>query len=90
MHQAVEDSNLNLIRLLISYGADIHAEDWGGSTPLSRVIDPAVMVEMILLTRRPLLLFFNAVSVSEDLSISRSLRRVAEIPDLVRGVVMFE
>ena len=70
-------------------GADIHAEDSSGRTPLSLVTDPAVKAELVFLTRRPLLLFLEAVSASDDVNISRSFRRVAENSDLLREVFAY-
>ena len=79
MRIAVDASYSDLIQLLISNGADIHAEDW----------DPAVRAELAFLSRRPLLFFFKAVSVSEDRTISRSFRGLTQNPDLVIEIVTF-
>ena len=76
-----------LTRFLVSNGADIYFEDSDGCTPLSLVTDLALRADMLFLTPRPLLLFLVAVSIAEDLNISRSLRRVAQNPDLVREIV---
>ena len=73
--------------LLVSNGGDIHAEISIGLTPLSLVTDPAAKAEMVFLTRRPLLLFFEAVA--EDIDTSRPLRRVAGNSDLIRELILF-
>ena len=75
---AVENSFSDFVRLLIAKGADIQADNL--SDEISR---------MVFIARRPLLLFLKAVSMSEDLTISRSLRRVAVIEELVKEVVTF-
>ena len=82
MHVAIHDAalDLDLIRLLISKGADIHAEDRAFF---------ARNVDMMFLIREPLLCFLKAVSAARDPNISRSLRCLADNPDLTREVVKF-
>ena len=83
-------THYRLIRLLVVYCADIHfAENSNGCTPLFLIDDKALKADMVFLTRRPLLLFFEAASFSDDSDTSRSLRRMAGNPDLVRVVIMF-
>ena len=95
MHRAAADPALraNIIRMLVANGGDIHSEDECGESPLSLVTDPALRSDMVCLTRRftrrSLLVFLIAVSVSENLIIVRSLRQVADNFDLVREVVTF-
>ena len=80
---------IDLIRLLVCNGSDIYAEDASGKAPLHLVKDPSVKAEMVFQARKSLLLFLEAVCVTEELTNSRSLRRVAESSDMVRHIVMF-
>ena len=89
MHIAAQISNVDIVKLLTSKGANIHVEDSNGISPLSLITDPALKADMVFLTRRPLLLFFEAVTVSDDVNISRSFRQVAENSDLMREVYGF-
>ena len=74
---------MNLIRLLVANGGNIYAENSKGHTPLSLVQDPALKTDMVFLTRRALLLFFEAICIA-DIEHSDSLQRVAASADLVR------
>ena len=78
-----------MIGLLVSHGACIYAENSKGQSPLSLVADQTIRAEMIFLTRRPLLLFLEAVSLSEGVEFDDSLRRVAGNSDLVRLTTKF-
>ena len=80
---------IDLFRLLVCNGSDVYAEDASGEAPLHLVKDPNIKTEMVLQARKPLLLFLEAVCVTEMLTSSRPLRRVAEISDMVRHIVMF-
>ena len=87
---AVADTlRIDLIRLLVCNGSDIYTEDASGKAPLHLVRDPRTKTEMVFQVRKPLLLFLEAVCVTEELTNSHSLRRVAESSDMVRHVVMF-
>ena len=89
MHLALGGSlqNRDVVRLLVCNGGDIYAENAEGKTPLGLVTNPALKADMVFLTRRPLLLFLEAVCVAEDLQ--SSLRRLAESSDLLRYMVRF-
>ena len=63
----------DLIRWLVSNGCNIYAENSKGHTPLSTAQDKALKADMVYLTRRPLLLFFEAVCVADDLKHSGAL-----------------
>ena len=91
MHVAAKDAVLmvDIIRVLVTNGANIHAEASDGRTPLSIVTDPTLRAGMVFQIRRPFLLFFEAVSVAKHLAISRSLRRVAQNLDLVKKIVEY-
>ena len=78
-----------MIRLLVSHGGCIYAENSKGQSPLSLVADQTIRAEMIFLTRRPLLLFLEAVSLFEGVEFDDSLRRVAGNSDLVRLTTKF-
>lgn len=78
-----------IIQMLISYGADIHAKDANGVTPLSLVTHPALKAEVIFIPRRSLVLFFEAMSVADDLKNQDSLFRVAGNAFLARYIVGF-
>ena len=78
-----------MVKLLVSNGGDIYAESFKGLSPLSLVSDPTVRAEMIFLTRRPLLLFLEAVCLSEGVEFDISLHRVAGNSDLVRLTTKF-
>ena len=80
---------IDLIRLLVCSGSDIYAEDARRKAPLRLVTSPRIKTEMVFQARKPLLLFLEAVCVTEDLTNSRSLRRVAESSDTVRHIIMF-
>ena len=89
LHEAAQYNRADVAKLLVISGADVHAEDSAGRTPLSLATDPALKADMVFLTRRPPLLFFEAVIVSDDVNISRSFRQVAENSDLMREVYGF-
>ena len=72
-----------LIRLLVSYGGNINAQNSRGLSPLSLAQDPALKADMVFLTRRALLLFFEAVCIA-DIKHSNAFQRVATSTDLVR------
>ena len=80
---------IDLIRLLVCSGSDIYAEDANGKAALNLGYDPSIKTEMVFQARKPLLHFLEAVCVTEELTNSRSLRRVAESSDMVRHIVMF-
>ena len=75
-----------LIRELVSNGGNIYAENSVGCTPLSLVRNPALKADMQFLTRRALLLFFEAVCIADDLACYDSLQRVAANFDLGRYI----
>ena len=77
------------IRILVSKGGNIYAKNSKGYTPLSIVQDAALKADMVYLTRRSLLLFFEAVCVADDLKHSDALRRVAVSTDLGRFICGF-
>ena len=79
----------DLIRWLVSNGCNIYAENSKGHTPLSLVRDPALKADMMYLTRRPLLIVFEAVCVADDLKHSGALQRVAASTDLGRYICGF-
>ena len=89
LHEAAQYNRADVAKLLVISGADVHAEDSAGRTPLSLATDSALKADMVFLTRRPLLLFFEAVIVSDDVNISRSFRLVTENSDLMREVYGF-
>ena len=76
----------DLIRLLVANGGDIYAENSKGYTPLSLVQDPGLKADFVFLTRRPLLLFFEAVCMADLKSID-SIRRAAANVDIRRYIV---
>ena len=63
--------------------------DMGYFTPLFQVQVEALKADMVYLTRRSLLLFFEAVCVADDLKHSDALQRVAAGTDLGRYIVGF-
>ena len=79
----------NIIRLLISNGGNIYAENSRGCTPLSMVRDPALKLDMVYLTRRPLLLFLEAMCIGYNFERTDALQRVAENIDLRRYLAEF-
>ena len=78
-----------MIKQLVSNGGDIYVKNSKGLSPLSLAADPTVRAEMIFLSRRPLLLFLEAVCLSEGVECDDSLRRVAGNIDLVRLTIKF-
>ena len=78
-----------MIKLLVFHGGDIYAENSEGESPLSLESASAVRADMIFLSRRPLLLFLEAVCLSESEECEGPLRRVAEKSDLVRLTTKF-
>ena len=70
-----------LIRVLVSNGGNIYAENSKGHTPLSLVRNPALKADMQFLTRRALLLFLEAVCIADDLACFDSFQRVAANSD---------
>ena len=78
---------MDLIRSFVSKGGNIHAENSKGHTPLSMVQDPMLKSDMVYITRRSLLLFFEAVSAADVQENPRSLARVAGSTDL-KGYIM--
>ena len=84
--RALRLNTMVLIRMLVSMGGNIFAENSKGHTPLSLVQDPGLKADMVFLTRRPLLLFFEGVfsSTALDKKDRCPLQRVAESADLVR------
>ena len=76
-----------LILLLVANGGDIYAENSKGYTPLSLVQDPALKTDMVFLTRRALLVFFEAICIA-DIEHSNAFQRVAASADLVRYLAM--
>ena len=81
------DQTTTLIQLLVSNGGNIYAENSEGHTPLSLVRDPALNAEMVFLTRKPLLLFFEAICVANDLKNTAAPHCVAVNIDLKRYIV---
>ena len=80
---------MDLIRSLVSKGGNIHAENSKGHTPLSMVKDPMLKSDMVYITRRSLLLFFEAVCTAKGLKANRSLQRVTENRDLKGCIIRF-
>ena len=81
---------MDIIRSLVSNGGNIYAENSKGHTPLSLVKDTALQTDMMFLTRRSLLLFFEAVCITDDLRANcKSFRRVAENADLGSCIARF-
>ena len=78
---------MNLIRLLVANGGNIYAENSKGHSPLSLVLDTVLKADMIFLTRRPLLLFLDAVGAAGDIKGNESLQRMTGNSDLVRYLV---
>ena len=76
-----------LIRLLVANGGNIYAENSKGHTPLSLARDPALKTDMVFLTRRALLVFFEAICIA-DIEHSDAFQRVAASADLVRYLAM--
>ena len=79
----------DFIRILVSKGGNIYAENSKGHTPLSLAWDAALKADMMYLTRRSLLFFFEAVCVADDLKHSGALQRVAANADLGRHICGF-
>ena len=81
-------SSTHLIRLLISRGGNIYAENSKSYSPLFLAKDnQPLKTDMVYLTRRSFLLFFEAVCVADDLTHSDALQRVAASTDLRRCIV---
>ena len=80
---------LYLLESLVSYGGNIYAENSKGYSPLSLIKDATLKADMVYLTRRPLLLFLEAVCVADELTNNKSFRRVAENSDLTNFIVGF-
>ena len=78
---------LDFIGWLASNGGNIYAENSKGRTPLSLARDPELKADMVFLTRRPLLLFFETVCEADDLKHSDALKRVADNYDLGRHII---
>ena len=64
------------IRLLVSQGGNIYAKNSMGCTPMSLVRDKYLKADVLFLTRRSLLLFFEAVCIADDLACYDSFQRV--------------
>ena len=80
---------LDFIGFLVCEGGNIHAENSQGLTPLLMVRKAHMKADMIFLTRRALLLFFEAVCIADDLKKHGPLQQVAGQYDLERCIVMF-
>ena len=81
---------MDIMRSLVSNGGNIYMENSKGHTPLSLVKDTVLRTDMVFLTRRSLLLFFEAVCITDDLRThNNSFRRVAENADLGRCIASF-
>ena len=80
---------LDCLRLLVSSGSNIHSVNSKGHTPLSLTVDPTIRLDMVFLTRRPLLLFSEAISASRVREGPRSLHRVAGNRDLMHCILRF-
>ena len=93
MHSFTQEHSqtiLYLIKVLVSSGGNIYAVNSMGHSPFSQVKQiPELKAEMVYLTRWSLLLFFEAVRVSDDLTNSCSFQRVAESTDMGRHIVGF-
>ena len=79
----------DIIRSLVCNGGNIYAENSTKSDSLSLARDTALKTDMVSLTRRSLLLFFEAVCISDDLTMHKSFLRVAENTDLGRCIARF-
>ena len=79
----------DLIRYVVSMGGNVQAVNSKGHTPLSLVRDTALKSDIVFLTRRPLLHFFEAICIAEGLEGSRALQRVAENFDVMGHIVTF-
>ena len=75
--------------MLVSNGGNIYAENSKGFSPLSLVRNKTLRADMVFLTRKPLLLLFAAISITNHLKHSNALQRVAENIDLRRYIVGF-
>ena len=82
-------SMMDLIRSVVSKGGNIHAENSKGQTPLSMVRDPILKSDMVYMTRRSLLLVFEAVCTAKGLKANRAHQRVAGSTDVRRNIVGF-
>lgn len=80
---------MDLTRLMVSNGGNIHAENSTDHSPLSLVPDQALRTDMIFFSRRSLLLFFCAVCAVDDLKNNVSLQRIAGNIDVRRYIVTF-
>lgn len=80
---------MDLIRMLVSTGGNIYAVNSKNHTTLSMVRGADLKHDMVFLTRRPLLHFFEAVSFADDLPNNPSLLRVAANNDLIGYIVGF-
>ena len=73
--------------MLVSIGGNIYAENSKGYTPLSLVKNTDLKADVMYLTRRSLLIFFEEVSIADGLKNKGSLERVAANIDLMRYIV---
>ena len=80
---------LYLLKLLVSNGGNIYAENSMGYSPLSLIKDAALKADMVYQTRRSLLLFLEAVCVTDDHTNNKSFQRVAENSDLTNFILGF-
>ena len=88
-HSRTPSQTLDCLRLLVSSGGNSHSVNSKGHTPLSLTIDPTIRLDMVFLTRRPLLLFAEAISTSRVREGPRSLHRVAGNRDLMHCILRF-
>lgn len=72
---------------MVSIGGNIYAENSKGYTPLSLVRDPALKADMVFLTRRSSLIFFEAICAANGLKNTAALQRIAANTDLGRYIV---